>query len=191
MSSFEAFKTYMALKSHFTRPSYNYFKFNGKMKLRLDSFEKRKDKLFFQKLAKHSDVYGFLVANLALNEKAWIRDLVYSDEAERTYKAWNKRQQSIAYTLKEELSKLHENFDDNLKCIDNDHPYLLKLYLSGEISLETLCLILNITGAKKYWDKVMQYDLVWDNISTKVEKYTPFIQYDKEKIKKIVIQYFS
>jgi hypothetical protein len=37
----------------------------------------------------------------------------------------------------------------------------------------------------------MQYDLVWDTLKTKVEKYAPFIKYDKDKIKNIVLDYFG
>ena len=67
MSAFECYKEYVALKNHFTKPSYDYFKYNGKAKLNPSSFDGRKDKLFFQKLAKHPDVHNFLVANLSEN----------------------------------------------------------------------------------------------------------------------------
>ena len=33
VSPFEAYQTYLALKQHFTRPSYDYFKYNGKVKV--------------------------------------------------------------------------------------------------------------------------------------------------------------
>ena len=71
------------------------------------------------------------------------------------------------------------------------HPILLKKFLGSEISLETICILLDLTGAKNHWDKKMQYDLVWDNTRTKIEKYTPFIKYDKEKIKNILLDHFG
>ena len=191
MSALECYKEYLALKNHFSKPSYDYFKYNGKVKVNASSFDSRKDKLFFQKLAKHPDVHSFLIANLAIDSKAWIRDLAYSETAEKTYKDWLKRQQSLTYNFKQELSKLDEDFNNNFLIKDNDHPILLKKFLGSEISLETICILLDLTGAKDHWDKKMQYDLVWDNTRTKIEKYTPFIKYDKEKIKNILLDHFG
>lgn len=190
-TAFECYKEYLAIKNHFSRPDYDYFKYNGKIRSNLDSFEKRKDKLFFQKLAKHPDVHNFLVANLSENEKHWIRDLAYSEDAEKTYKNWLKKQQSLTYIFKQELSKLDDNFNNNFNCKSNEHPLLLKKFLGNDISLETLCLLLEFTGAKKHWNSKMQYDLVYDTIRTKVEKYSPFIKADKEKLRNIVLDYFS
>jgi len=67
----------------------------------------------------------------------------------------------------------------------------LKLYLGKEISLETLCLLLEFSGVKQKWDSKMEYDLVWESLKTKIEKYTPFIKYDKVKIIKIALDYFD
>jgi hypothetical protein len=161
------------------------------MKVNISSFDRRKDKLFFQKLAKHPDVHNFLIANLSENDKAWIKELAYSEEAEKTYKDWLKRQQSLTYVFKQELGNLDTRFNENFLCRNNEHPFLLQLYLGKQISLDTLCLLLEISGAKKHWDSKMQYDLVWDTTRIKVEKYTPFINYDKDKIKKIVLDYFD
>lgn len=191
MSAFECYKEYLALKNHFSKPDYDYFKYNGKLRVNVDSFNTRKDKLFFQKLAKHPDVHNFLIANLSENEKHWIRDLAYSENAEKTYKNWLKRQQSLSYIFKQELGKLDSDFNHNFIVKNNEHPLLLKLFLAKEISLETLCLLLEFTGAKKHWDSKMQYDLVYDSIKIKIEKYTPFIKADKDKLKKIVLDYFS
>ena len=191
MSAFECYQEYLALKNHFSKPTYDYFRYNGKMKVNISSFEKRKDKLFFQKLAKHPDVHNFLIANLSENEKSWIRELAYSEEAEKTYKSWLKRQQSLSYVFKQELGNLDTRFNENLICRDNEHPFLLKLYLGKQVSLDTLCLLLDISGAKKHWDSKMQYDLIWDTIRIKVEKYSPFISCDKDKMKNIVLDYFD
>lgn len=191
MSAFECYKEYLALKNHFSKPDYDYFKYNGKLRANADSFNTRKDKLFFQKLAKHPDVHNFLVANLSENEKHWIRDLAYSENAEKTYKNWLKRQQSLSYIFKQELGKLDSDFNRNFVVKSNEHPLLLKLFLAKEISLETLCLLLEFTGAKKHWDNKMQYDLVYDIVKTKIEKYTPFIRCDREKLRKVVLDYFS
>lgn len=191
MTPFEVYCEYICLRNHFSADSYDYFRYKGKSRLKPSSFQNRKDKIFFEKLSKHSDVHGFLVANLSINEKAWIRELAYSDEAERIYKLWLRHQQSLTYSFKNDLSKLESQFNLNFICEDNQHPILLQKYLGGDINLETLCILLDITGAKKYWDLKMAYDLVYDMLKLKITKYTPFINYEKEKYKKICLDYFT
>lgn len=191
MTPFEVYCEYICLRNHFSSGDYDYIKYKGKSRLKLSSFQKRKDKIFFEKLAKHPDVHGFLVANLSLNEKLWIRDLAYSDEAERIYKLWLRHQQSLTYSFKNDLSKLDSQFNLNFTCEDNQHPILLQKYLGGDVNLETLCILLDITGAMKHWNTKMRYDLVWDMLSLKVRKYLPFINYDKEKYKKICLDFYT
>lgn len=192
MSAFDCYKEYLALKNHFTKQDYDYFKYNGKLKVNPDTFNARKDKLFFQKLAKHPDVHNFLVANLSKNEKFWIKELAYSEDAEKTYKDWLKRNQSLSYVFKDDLNRLSTNFNDNF-LIDkvSPHPLLLRRYLGNHVSLETLCILLDLSNAKRYWDKKMEYDPVYQETKKKIEKYTPFIKYDKDKIKKIALDFFD
>jgi T4 gene Gp59 loader of gp41 DNA helicase len=189
MSAFECYKEYLALKNHFTRPSYDYFKYNGKSTASVKSFETRSDKLFFAKVAKHPDCQNFLLANLLVNDKAWIRDIAYSEEAQRTYTEWQKRQQSLTYNFQQEIKHLDLEFDSNFKC--DGHPKALKLYLQKQLSLETLTILCDLTGCIKYWNRSMEYDPVWSEVGTKIDKYRPFLKYDKEKLKKILLDYFS
>ena len=191
MSAFECFKEYMALKNHFTRPSYDYFKYNGKTKVSFDSFESRKDKLFFMKMAKHQDAKNYMLANLVENEKLWIKDIAYSQEAENVYQNWLKRKQSLTYIFQNESSKLNDDFNSNFKIMDGSHPFVLKLYLRKEISLETLIILVDTVSCMSYWNKKMEYDPVWSDMSTKIIKYRPFIDYDREKIKKILLDKFD
>ena len=39
VSPFECYQDYLALKQHFSRPDYDYVKYNGKVNARLSSFE--------------------------------------------------------------------------------------------------------------------------------------------------------
>lgn len=187
MTSFDTFKLYISLKNHFTQKKYNYFKYNGKSRTSQDSFDKRKDKIFFQKLSKHSDVLGFLLSNLLVNNKSWIKDITYNENSDKIYNDWLKRKQSLTYVFKNDIKKLDDDFNSNFLIQENNHPTILKLYLSNEISLETFCILIDISGAKKYFDKMLKNDVMWDEIGLLVEKYTPFITYDKEKYKNILL----
>lgn len=192
MTAYEAYVLYLALKTHFLSESYDYFKYNRSIKVKEETFEKRKDKVFFQKLAKHEDVETFLVANLSVNPKIYVRGLVYSDESQKIYKEWNRKNLSLSYIFKQELFSLDEKFNNNILREDNSHPILLQKYLANDISLETLCIILSLfPNVIKYWDDVMKYDLVWESHRLKIIKYMPFVIFEKEKFKQIVLDKFN
>ena len=191
MTPYEAYREYLALKSHFSNKTYDYFKYNGKLKsATIDSYEKRRDKLFFMKLAKHKDPINFLVANFVENDRTWIGNIAYNEEAEKRYYNWLKKNQSLTYIFTSDLSKLDDNFDSNFLVEDNSHPNVLKLYLSNEISIETLVILTDLVRCISYWNKSMSDDPIWNDVLLKIKKYKPFIKYDKEKMKKIIIDKF-
>jgi hypothetical protein len=68
VTAFEAYQTYLALKQHFTKPGYDFFKYNGKVKVQASSFDVRKDKYQFHKLSKHTDPINYLVSNFVYND---------------------------------------------------------------------------------------------------------------------------
>ena len=191
MTAFEVYKEYIALKNHFTKTTYDYFRYFGKTRLSFDKFETRNDKLFFQKLAKHPDPKNFLLSNLLVNEKAWIRDIAYSDAAGKVYQEWVKRTESLSYIFSSDLSKLDDDFNSNFIIKNNSHPKLLKLYMSGEITLESMVMLVDMAKCMKYWNSKLEYDPIWEQVSTKIVKYRPFLSYDKEKIKNIVLAKFD
>ena len=186
MNAYEAYILYLGLKLHFTSKDYDYFKYNGKVKADAHSFESRRDRYFFEKLAKHRDVQGFLVSNLVSGSRSYIRDLVYNEQAQKAYADWLKIKESLGYIFKEEISQLKGGFNENFICKDRQHPNVLRQYLGHKISLETLCILCNITGCMDYWNKQLKGDVVYEDVELLVRKYIPFLQFDKEKFKKII-----
>ena len=130
------------------------------------------------------------ITNFLKNAKVCINDL-FTVECEDIYKEFQKKNQSLSYTFKEDLKKLQEDFNTNLICKNNQHPILFKKFLGKEICLETLCLLLEFSGAIKHWNSKMGYDLVWETFKIKIEKYTPFINCDKDKLKQICLDHFT
>src|SRR5689334_19175727 len=161
MTAFEVYKTYLALKSHFTRDSYDFHKYGGKVNASVKSFEGRRDRFYFDKLAKLRDPTSFILANIIHNKDVWVGDLVTNDEADRRYKDWARRTQSLTYCFKTELDKLGPEFDSNFRAVDGRHPPLLQLYLGGEVSLETLVILCHMTKCFGRWNKAMEYDPIW------------------------------
>ena len=49
MTPFDTYKEYLAFKNHFTREKYDYHKYGGRSKAKIESFYKRKDRYFFEK----------------------------------------------------------------------------------------------------------------------------------------------
>ena len=95
------------------------------------------------------------------------------------------------YLFKEELSKLNSDFDSNFKVMDQTHPYVIKLFIREEISLETLVILVDLVKCSAYWSKRFEYDPTVEDVLNKIMKYRPFIQYDREKVKNIVLDKFG
>lgn len=187
MTDYEAYKIYCALKRHFQSTSYDYFKYNGKVRTSRSTFEKRPDKYFFTKLAKHKDIVGFLVANFVHGDR-WVGDLVNEQVAEKAYRDWLMRKQSFSYVFKNDLEKI-DNLIECLKVTDNQHPKLFRMYLAKEVCAETLITINKVQRFFGYWTKNLK-DFIWAEEKNKLLKLAPFISYD-EKYKQILIERYK
>ena len=187
--AYEMYVYYLALKRHFTS-SYDYHKYNGKINASIRSFETRKDKFFFYKLSKRSDAKDFILSNIVNNPKIWIGDML-SDNGEQVFTEWTRRQQSLSYIFKSELGRLDEDFDSNLITKDGQHPKLLRLYTSGNISKETLIIIDDLTNVFSYWSKKILDNIIFPDILNICSKYKPFLNYDKSKMKQILVAQFT
>ena len=178
------------MKSHFTNRKYDFFKYGGKSRATMASFNKRKDKYWFEKTSrKYSDqeIIDFLLANFVSTDNPqnlWIGEIINSGE--RNYSQWMKRKQSLTYLFKEQSSELLSQKD--LKEVFNcskGHPPLLKKYLGGEISLETLTILEKVFSFRKEFDKKLK-DPVWETVSMKIKKYIPFLNINVFHYKKIL-----
>jgi hypothetical protein len=190
VTPFEVYQNYLSLKSHFTNPKYDYFKYNKKVRATLTSFNKRKDKYFFEKTSrKYSDkeIVDFLVSNFVATDtpgNLWIGSLI--NEGEKTYAEWMRRQQSLTYLFKEQSNELFSEtkLEDALNC-SKGHPPILKGFLSGKICLETLVIYDRIFQFSKRFDKKL-LDPVWETVSLKISKYAPFLNTDIFQFKRIL-----
>lgn len=187
--AFDLYVYYLALKRHFTS-TYDYFKYNGKVKANAMSFENRKDKFFFYKLSKKKEAKDLILANMLDNPNQWIGELV-NDDAESIYKDWLKRKQSLTYQFKSDINELEDDFNDNFIVNDGQHPRLLRLFSMNRISLETLVILCDITGCMPYWEKKITDKIVFPDINRLVRKYRPFLDYDKAKLKKILLDKYE
>jgi len=191
MVPFDTYKTYLALKNHFTKDSYDYYKYQGKSRASLQSFYKRRDRYWFEKLSRQKEdkeVVDFFVANFTScsdPQTLWIGEMI--KEGETRYKSWQKRIQSLSYLFKEESQQLFDNkFEEVFDC-SKGHPLLLKSFLIGKISLETMVIYDKIFLFGKNFDKKLK-DPVWETVSLRIKKYSPFLHIDVFHYKKILKQ---
>ena len=190
MSPYQVYCEYLALKSHFSNPKYDYFKYNKKVRASVTSFNRRTDKYWFEKTSrkyKDEEIVNFLVANFVEStsvNQIWIGEIINSGE--RTYADWMRRQQSLTYLFKEQSNEffLETKLEDALNC-SKGHPPVLKKFLSGQLSLETLTIYEKIFHFSKDFDKKL-LDPVWETVSLKIKKYTPFLNTDVFQFKKIL-----
>ena len=190
VTPYQTYQTYLSMKSHFTNPKFDFFKYGGKSRATMTSFNKRKDKYWFEKTSrKYSDeeVLNFLLANFVHTDNPqnlWIGEIINSGE--RNYAEWMRRKQSLTYLFKEQVERLiSENELEAVFDCSKGHPPLLKKYLGGEISLETLTILEKVFSFAKNFDKKLD-DPVWESVSLKIKKYIPFININVFHYKKIL-----
>ena len=167
MMAFDAYRCYLSLKNHFTKDHYDYNKYGGKTRATKEAIYKRKDRFWFEKFARQKndkEVEDFFVSNFVScsdPESMWIGEMIKD-------------------------KKVDEIFD----C-SKGHPIILRKFLGGNISLETLVIYDRILGYGNNFDKKLK-DPVWETVSRRVRKYTPFLNIDvfryKKILKEVVIQ---
>ena len=187
--AFDIYVYYLAMKRHFTS-NYDFIKYNGKVNASSHSFENRKDKFFFYRLSKMPESKDLILANLLDDPTKWIGEFL-DDKAHEIYHEWLKRKQSLGYVFRTDLSELDEDFNSNFVVTDGQHPRLLKLYMMNRVSIETLAILENMVKYFRHWDKNISDNIVYPDINNKVKKYSPFLDYDKDKMRKIVLDKYN
>ena len=188
---FDVYKSYLGLKNHFTKEKYDYQKYGGKSRASLESFYKRRDRFFFEKISRQkndSEVVEFFVSNFVTcddPQTLWIGEIVRNGE--QNYTDWKRRLQSLSYTFKSEIEDVFtgKDFDAMFRIEGTKHPQIIKEFLGKNLSLETFVILNKVIGFKDNFDKKLS-DPVWKFLSMRISKYDSFIHIDVFKFKKIL-----
>ena len=192
---FDVFRMYLAMKLHFTKENYDYFQYEGKARANEENYHQRKDRWFFETLAKKytkEEIQELLLASFVLSEepsKVWIGDL--RSTGRDNWMVWKKLQQSFAYSFEQDISAVAQhlaatgNTFNNLFETLGGHPTLLKLFLKRRVNIETLIVLDVVLGYTKRWDKEMT-DPLWESVSLKIKKYKPFLSVNKDKYQEVL-----
>ena len=192
---FDVYKTYLAVKLHFASDTYDYYKYDGKVNAKLDTFTKRKDRYFFHKLSTRyaeTDILDFFVANFLADSKRWIGNLLANDGRD-VYLDYKKRKEAFAYhfkqdcgTIASDLGRRSISFNDGFIPPNGQHPRILRLLIQRKISYQTAVVLDHFLGFTKNWDKEITEKVVWPEISLKVSRVKPFVNFNATECKLIM-----
>lgn len=189
--AYRTYKLYMAAKLHYTTDGYDVSKSKGKVRGSRKAFMERNDQPLFLKFANRfendHDIVQCLIANFAYGHS----DVIYNDsEAERNYKLWLKRRQSITEVFRNDISVLSHHamknrLDKNTIFRFNSgmYPELLKLFLGNLITLETMTIIEKLDPYLDGWSKHMNF--LWESERRRIAKSLPFVKYSQSKVEPI------
>ena len=198
MTSYDAYRLYLAIKLHFTTPNYDYFRHNAKVNSSLNAFLKRNDRFFFHKLATKygEDLMMYFVSNFVERPKTWVGDLVRSD-GDTIYNKWKKYNESLTYNFRSDcvlVSNLIDGdgirFDDVFRVVDGQHPRMLRLLLSGKVSIQSFIIFDKILSFVNRWDKEIKETIIWPEKSFKITKLKPFVNVNITKCKFVMKEIF-
>ena len=186
---YDAYCLYLAINNHFYSDSYDYFKYNGKVSAKLESFMKRKDKYHFAKLSRkyNDELKDFLIANLS-KKKYYVRELL-EQECEKNYTTYKKIKQKMTYAITEEMRYLFDKYKHIDFCIgikDGQHSNILREYLGGRIAAETLVAVDKIFGIFTDYDTMVSENFIWPKTRKRLDSLAPFLELEHKKLQTIL-----
>ena len=142
MDGYQTYQIYQALKLHFTS-DYDAVKYNYRTAVKRETFERRRDRYFFEKLSRKFNkekLIHYFTSNLIQNPSVWVGDLT-----DTIYNDYIARHDKLTYMLSQDMNLMSDkeySFDQLCTTSDNNssNPFLEALR-SGEIQLESVVLV--------------------------------------------------
>ena len=191
MTGYDVYKTYCAMRAHFTTKQYDIFKYKGRINASRVKYEARKDRYRMEKMAKNmkdQEIIDFYVANFTTTTGY---TGLWDDQSDRRYKEWLGRRQSLSYEFKKEVSELFYDAKDSGLCYndvfggnESQHPLVFVSMLAKSISLDTFVILDRINN----FSKDISADIVTEDGLLIAEKYSPFLKVDTNTYREITHQ---
>ena len=197
MDGYTAYRYYLAVKLHFTRDSYDIFDKRGAVKYTREQFDRRNDRMIFEKIAKKypkdQDLVQYYVSNIAYGNESPVYEI---EESEGYYLNWIKRKESITQVFKNDLGIIiNDAYKNNLKkdsILDftfNQQPSILTLYLGKRISLESVSILNDFLGLTDMWNMSGFVMTFWESEIKRIYKAKRFVKYDKQRIYPLIQEF--
>lgn len=182
MNGFKAFKYYLAIKLHFTSPKFNVFVNRGHIKGSYQKFLLRNDYMLFEKVAKmypaDKDFIQYVASNYMYNHPNMIYEI---EQGTANYKEYIRRKQSMTRIFQNDLDTII-NSGAQYDFSGSKIPDVLKLFLGGKISIETVVILDQLDGITEQLRQNDHIALLLNNDLLRIEKARGFVKYDVYKI---------
>lgn len=201
--AFGAYKLYLALRLHFSSDSYDAVKYNFKTAGGdYEKFRHKPEAYWFDRLSKKYSKEELINVFLSqfLAGKKWGGLHTGNVEFEETYGAWRARVESLSYNFEQDLSKLHQMLEagtdepivlaDLFHVVPSSYPWVAIRYSKKDISLESLTILDTLTGFVLKCEGRVTEGILWPTIKRSIKKYEPFLHFDREKFKTILLTHF-
>ena len=182
MEPIDVYLMYCAMKAHFGKSDYDFVDYKGKTKIKRESFYKRKDRSFFAKLSRkyktEEEIKNYFISNFIKDKKGYIAN--FNDEI---YNSWKLKRQGFFDMFELEIKPLVESFEDLFVVENKQHPKLMKEFLGGRISLETLIIMDELVNFDPNWNRELEDDIIWLDLRNLMDNYERFLTIDPEQYK--------
>ena len=198
ITGFRCYKYYIAIKLHFTKDNYNVFETRGNVKGSEEAFIARNDRYIFERIARKYDtdqkVIKYFVANFSYGNDA----VVYNEnDAEDNLQEFTRRRESLTRVVSNDLNEVilqkekqglsrKQVFEFNL----DSPPLLLKMYLGGKVTIETMFLLNKINGYLQLWHNNSSM-LLWEEEIRRIEKCEGFVKFNESKLSPIYASFIE
>ena len=182
MEPIDVYLMYCAMKAHFGKGDYDFITYKGKTRIKRDTFYKRKDRSFFVRLSRkyktEKEIKNYFVSNFIKNKKGYIAN--FSDDI---FETWKLKRQSFFDMFEVEMKPLVEAFENLFSIENGQHPKLMREFLGGRVSLETMIILNELVNYNPNWSKSLEDDIIWIDLRNLMNNYERFLTIDREQYK--------
>ena len=182
MEPIDVYLMYCAMKAHFGKGDYDFVTYRGKTRIKRDTFYKRKDRSFFVRLSRkyktEEQIKNYFVANFIRDKKGYIAN--FNDE---NFNSWKLKRQGFFDLFEVEMKPLVEAFEDLFRVTNGQHPKLMREFLGGRVSLETVIILDELVNFGPDWNKSLEDDIVWIDLRNLMNNYKRFLTINQEQYK--------
>ncbi len=185
---------YQAVKLHFSQKSYNYNKYQGKVKA--SQFKDIMPYAMIAKNKKRTDFPTFFIPGIFQNPKMQIEFFLTADYIS-VWRYWLAYQNAPTYIFKQELCDIQKylkskniSFDEMFSVSSNELPIIYKLLVKSQVSPQTLLYLNQVLNFNQIDSRITE-KILFPKIKHRLKKLETFIHpKSKESLKKIVQEVF-
>lgn len=186
---------YQAVKLHFSSKSYNYNKYQGKVK----NCSQFKDIIPYAMIARdkrQTDFPTFFLPGIFQNPRMRIEQFLTADYIS-VWRYWLAYQNAPSYLFEQELNAIQNylklkniSFDELFTVSDNELPKIYKFLVRQEVSPQTIVYLNQVLNFYQI-NSSIQEKILFPKLEHRLKKLETFIRFkSKENLKKIVQKVF-